>query len=74
MSLCSISKFCVRFILILLDDDFSHLYIPTEQIKIVSFFFPLPINEKSKMGVTDKQKSSFRYIITNNEHKNTKLM
>ena len=26
------------------------------------------------MAATDKQKSSFRYIITNNEHKNTKLM
>ena len=30
--------------------------------------------EKSKMAATDKQKSSFRYIITNNEHKNTKSM
>ena len=62
------------FMLILIDDDFSHLYIPTEQIKTVSIFFPLPINEKYKMAATDKPKSSFRYIITNNEHKNTKSM
>ena len=26
------------------------------------------------MATTDEQKSSFRYIITNNEHKNTKSM
>ena len=26
------------------------------------------------MAATDKQKSGFRYIITTNEHKNTKLM
>ena len=32
--------------LILIDDDFSHLYIPTEQIKTVSIFSPLPITEK----------------------------
>ena len=25
--------------LILIDDDFSHLYIPTEQVKTVSIFF-----------------------------------
>ena len=71
MSLCSISKSCVRFMLILTDDDFSHLYIPSEQIKTVSFLFPSPNNEKSKMAATDKQKSGFGYIITNNEHKNT---
>ena len=28
------------------------------------------MNEKSKMAATYKQKSSFRYIITNKEHKN----
>ena len=54
------------FMLILTDDDFSHLYIPTEQIKTVSSFFPLPINEKSKMADSDKKKSVFRYIIINN--------
>ena len=42
-------------------------------MKTVSIFI-LPINEKSKMAATDKKKSSFHYIITNNEHKNTKLM
>ena len=36
------------FMLILIDDDFSHLYIPT-----------LPINEKSKMAANDKKKISF---------------
>ena len=54
--------------LILIDDDFSHLYIPTEQIKTVSSFFPSHNNEKTKMAATDKQKSGFRYIITNNEY------
>ena len=37
-------------------------------------FFPLPINEKFKMAATDKQNSSFLYIITNNEYKNSKSM
>ena len=40
MSLCGISKFCVMLMLILIDDDFSHLYIATEQIKTVSIFSP----------------------------------
>ena len=31
----------------------------------------MPIYEKSKMA-TDKQKWGYRYIIINNEHKNTK--
>ena len=61
------------FMLILIDDDFSHLYIPTEQIKTVPIFFPPPINEKSKMAAADEQKSDFRYVITNNEQNTTKL-
>ena len=55
---------------ILIDD----LQIPAEQERTVSIFFSLPIDEKSKMTATDKQKSSFRYIINNNEHNNTKSM
>ena len=72
MSLCNIAKFCVRFMLILIDDDFSHIYvyIPTEQIKTVSFFFLCPIIKNPRWPPL----ISFRYIITNNEHKNTKSM
>ena len=44
-----------------------------QQIKTVSIFF-IAINEKSKMAATDKKESFFRYIITNNEHKNIKSM
>ena len=62
------------FMLILIDDDFSHLYISIKQIQTASIFFPLLINEKSKMAVTGMQKLDFRYIITNNEHRNTKSM
>ena len=50
------------FMLIWIDDDFSHLYIPTEQIKTVSIFF-LPNYEK-EMATTVKQKSALRFIIT----------
>ena len=50
------------------------VYIPTEQIQTASIFFSLPINKKSSMAATDKPKSSFRYNITNCEHKNTKSM
>ena len=52
--------------LILIDDDFPHLYIPTEEIDNVLIFFPLPINKKSKMATTDKQRSGSHYIIANN--------
>ena len=52
----------------------SYIYISQLNKYKLFPFFPSSINEKSKMAVTDKQKSSFRYIITNNEHKNTKSM
>ena len=52
--------------LILIDDDFSHLYISIKQIKSVFIVFSLSINDKSKMATTDKQKLGFCYIITNN--------
>ena len=57
-STCRYVAYQNSVMVILIDDDFSHLYIPTEQITNVSIF--LPINEKSKMAATDKQKSSFR--------------
>ena len=69
MSLCSRAKVCVMFMLILIVDDFSHLYIPT-----VSIYVFCQLMTKFKMAATDKQKLGFHYIITNNKHKNTTLM
>ena len=62
--------------LILIDDDFSHTYIyiyPNWTNKNCFHFFLSLDNEKFKMAATDKQKSGFRYIITDNEHKKNKI-
>ena len=55
------------FMLILTDDDFSHLYIPAEQIKTVSIFFLCPImkNPRGPTLISKNQVSAMLSLIMN---------
>ena len=63
---------CVMFMLILIDDDFSHLFFPTEQIKTVPIFFLRPLMENPRWPqlLSKNQVSAILSLIMNIETQN----